>query len=66
MFLCFSTASGIEGIDVLVADVGDQDSLERMCSAATVVIDCVGPVGLQINDCHNYIEPLFQLCEVQL
>ncbi len=44
--LLYSLASGVEGIDILIADVGDQDSLERMCAEADVVIDCVGPVSL--------------------
>ena len=38
-------ASGIEGVDVLVADVADQDSLDAMCAKATVIINCVGPVS---------------------
>ena len=38
-------ASGIEGIDVLVADVESQDSLDAMCAKATVIINCVGPVS---------------------
>ena len=38
-------ASGIEGIDVIAADVTDDASLEEMCSKATVLISCVGPVG---------------------
>lgn len=48
-------ASGIEGIDVLVADINDQDSLERMCAEAIVVIDCVGPYLL-------YGEPVVKAC----
>ena len=39
------TGSGIDGVDVLVADVSDQDSLEAMCGDTAVVIDCVGPVS---------------------
>ena len=38
--------SGIEGIDTIVADVSDQASLEAMCSKATVLINCVGPVRI--------------------
>ena len=45
MSLRFLSESGIEGIDVVVADVNDQDSLEAMCADATVIIDCVGPVS---------------------
>lgn len=36
---------GIEGVDVIVADVSDQDTLEVMCSQTKVVIDVVGPVS---------------------
>ena len=42
-----SIESGIENVDVLVADVSDQNSLETMCAKATVVINCVGPVRCQ-------------------
>ena len=52
--LLYSLASGVEGIDILIADVGDQDSLERMCAEADVVIDCVGPVSL-FNQTLDYI-----------
>ena len=43
--LHFNSASGIEDIDVLVADVADQGSLETMCARCTVIINCVGPVS---------------------
>ena len=43
--LCLLPASGIEDVDILVADVNDQASLEAMCATATVIIDCVGPVS---------------------
>lgn len=39
------TASGIEGIDAIVADVSDQASLEAMCAKTSVLINCVGPVS---------------------
>ena len=39
-------ASGIEGIDVIAADVTDDASLEEMCSKTAVLISCVGPVGM--------------------
>ena len=38
--------SGIEGIDVVAADVSDDASLEAMCSKASVLISCVGPVSI--------------------
>ena len=33
---------------MLVADVSDQSSLEAICSKATVIINCVGPVSVFI------------------
>ena len=36
---------GIEDVDIIVADVADQNSLEVMCSQTKVVIDVVGPVS---------------------
>ena len=45
IFACAPVASGLEGVDVVQADVGDQDSLETMCAKATVIINCVGPVS---------------------
>ncbi|CAI8010351.1 Saccharopine dehydrogenase-like oxidoreductase [Geodia barretti] len=48
-------ASGIEGIDVIAADVTDDASLEEMCSKATVLISCVGPYQL-------YGEPVIRAC----
>lgn len=48
-------ASGIEGVDVIVADVNDQASLEAMCARATVLVNCVGPYQL-------YGEPVVQAC----
>ncbi len=42
--MCSIVESGIEGIDTILACVDDQTSLEVMCSKATVVINCVGPV----------------------
>ena len=44
-FLKRNTASGIEDVDVLVADVADLGSLEAMCARCTVIINCVGPVS---------------------
>lgn len=36
---------GIEGIDILVADVNDEASIEAMCSKTKVLMDVVGPVS---------------------
>ena len=35
---------GIEDVDIIVADVSDQDSIETMCGRTRVIIDVVGPV----------------------
>lgn len=37
-------ASGITGVDTMMADVSDQASLEAMCASTSVLINCVGPV----------------------
>jgi len=34
---------GLVGVDVVVADCGDEDSLLAMCARADVVINCTGP-----------------------
>ena len=47
--LISTVESGIEGIDTVVADVSDQTSLEAMCSKAAVLINCVGPVRLNVQ-----------------
>ena len=36
---------GIEGVDVLTADSGDQASLEAMCASTRTLVNCVGPVS---------------------
>ena len=36
---------GIKDIDVVVADVNDQESIEAMCAKTRVVVNVVGPVG---------------------
>lgn len=41
---------GVEGVDVLVADVSDPASLEGMCARAVVLINCVGPVSTRSDD----------------
>ncbi|XP_043210522.1 saccharopine dehydrogenase-like oxidoreductase [Amphibalanus amphitrite] len=37
------TGRSLEHVEILVADVSDQDSLDRMASRSKVVINCVGP-----------------------
>ncbi|KAL5467665.1 hypothetical protein EMCRGX_G031928 [Ephydatia muelleri] len=56
--------SGIENVDVVVADVTDEASLEAMCARATVLLNCVGPFQLYgeavvkacINKKCNYVD----------
>lgn len=43
-------ASGIDGVDVVVANVSDQASLETMCASTSVLINCVGPVS-EVQTC---------------
>ncbi len=45
-------------MNVVVADVNDQESLEALCSRTSVVINCVGPVSCP-NSWHKQgrIEP---------
>ena len=40
---------GIKGVDVVVADVNDQESIEAMCAKTRVVVNVVGPVGAWIK-----------------
>lgn len=56
--------SGIENVDVVVADVSDEASLEAMCARTTVLLNCVGPFQLYgeavvkacINKKCNYVD----------
>lgn len=32
-------------VDIIVADVGEPDSLAAMCKQAVIVLNCVGPVS---------------------
>ena len=48
--------SMIEGVDIIIADVNDQESLEAMCAKANVLINCVGPV-------RYYVKVRFSLLE---
>lgn len=34
-------------VDIIVADVGEPDSLAAMCKQAVIVLNCVGPVSRQ-------------------
>ncbi len=37
---------GIEGVDVIVADVSNEESIQAMCARTKVLIDVVGPVRM--------------------
>ncbi|KAM9860847.1 saccharopine dehydrogenase-like oxidoreductase [Aulostomus maculatus] len=43
------------GVDIIVADVGEPDSLAAMCKQAVVVLNCVGPYRF-------YGEPVVKAC----
>lgn len=36
-------------VDVIVADVGEPDSLAAMCKQAVIVLNCVGPVSIRFH-----------------
>lgn len=40
-------------VDIIVADVGDADSLAAMCKQGVIVLNCVGPVSIyhKVCDC---------------
>lgn len=38
-------------VDIIVADVGDPDSLAAMCKQGVIVLNCVGPVSIQHKVC---------------
>ena len=37
-------------VEVIVADVGEPDSLAAMCKQAVIVLNCVGPVSTNCRD----------------
>ena len=39
----------LEHVEILVADVSDQDSLDKMAGRSKVVLNCVGPVSIRIR-----------------
>lgn len=43
---CFHVGDDYSGVDILIADVNDEESLMSMCSQAHLVLNCVGPVSL--------------------
>ena len=47
----FPTHAGrnLEHVEILVADVSDQDSLDKMAGRSRVVLNCVGPVSIRIR-----------------
>lgn len=61
-------ASGITGVDVIVANVSDQASLETMCASTSVLINCVGPVsevqtcGFMVSKAHGLPQTLENWC----
>lgn len=51
--LCFYVHAGKpelrSEVDIIVADVGEPDSLAAMCKQAVIVLNCVGPVSRQLH-----------------
>lgn len=51
--LCFYVHAGRpelrSEVDIIVADVGEPDSLAAMCKQAVIVLNCVGPVSRQLH-----------------
>jgi len=44
-----STGVSLDDVGVILADVADQDSLNKMAAQSTIVINCVGPVSLSLS-----------------
>lgn len=42
----FFIGLSLDDVGIILADVKDNESLKEMASKSTVVINCVGPVGL--------------------
>ena len=36
-------------VDIIVADVGEPDSLAAMCKQGVIVLNCVGPVSIPLS-----------------
>lgn len=45
VFLCAGKPELRSEVDIIVADVGEPDSLAAMCKQAVIVLNCVGPVS---------------------
>ena len=52
---CRVSGEDLHDVPVLVADVKAQDSLDKMCQRAKLVLNCVGPYAL-------YGEPVVRAC----
>jgi len=49
------TGKNLEEVPILMADVGNQESLNEMCSKSKLVLNCVGPY-------RHYGQPVVQAC----
>lgn len=53
IYLCFYVYTGKpelrSEVDIIVADVGEPDSLAAMCKQAVIVLNCVGPVSRRLH-----------------
>ena len=52
----------ISDVGVIVANVDDIDSIEKMCVNAKLLINCVGPVGLLISLKFLFLSVNYYLC----
>lgn len=49
--VCLCLGYDVKDVGVMVADVSDESSLNAMCSAAKIVLNCVGPVCRLFCNC---------------
>ena len=63
MFL-FNSGKDYSGIDIVMADVNDEESLKSMCSQTRMVLNCVGPVCVKnfMNIFHPINKKFIALC----
>ena len=53
--VCCVSGEDLQDVPVIVADVSAQESLDKMCQKARLVLNCVGPYAL-------YGEPVVRAC----
>ena len=45
LMFCLVLGYNIQDVGIIIADVGDEDSLNAMCCKAQIILNCVGPVS---------------------